>query len=266
MSKRIVLLSIILTSTLAIGAFWLMTISPVLGQTDAQPNAIGDELGFIRMNKEAKAARGGEESSIRELSDSIFRTFGVNTEQMGMANPFEERLIRAQVNFQKGASKGVSEINVVRMVNGLAKKFGAPNYAKTDMGEVRNLRMGMLSYVPDLLYGEGKRPKKEVGASIDSVMSPLEAAYVTVLLLKQKQYNEEYQRTPKERAAAFHKKHKGKQGMAVAQETERQLILDKGSPRKTEMAQVIARGFSTKSPSELMDLAHKSLDVLGIDR
>lgn len=266
MSNRFVFFSMILACVLGSGALWLALSSPARGQTGPQSTSGDNGLSsLVRVNEKARAARDTTEGSVRELADEIFNTFGISTGRDGVSNPFEERLIRAQVNFQHGAGKGVSEIDVVRVINGLGKAFGAPGYARTDLGEVRRLRMGVLLYMPHLIYGESKRPMKEVGSSIDPTMSPLEAAYITLLMLKQKQYNEEYQMTPKERADARNKQ-KGKAKAVITRRRESQLTLAQRTPRKEEMARVIARGFSTKSPTELMELANKSLDALGVDR
>ena len=126
--------------------------------------------------------------------------------------------------------------------------------------------MGLLTYLPALVDSEAKNSKREVGSSIDRSMSPLEAIYVTLLMLQQKQHNEEYQLLPSERAAARANNIKVRQEASHHRQTEPQLILRQPTPREEEIAQVIRHGLAKKNPDELMGLANKSLDILGIDR
>ena len=75
-------------------------------------------------------------------------------------------------------------------------------YAKTSALQVRYLRATLVRGYPNFIaqprLGEKEGLEQEVGSSINSMMSPLEAAFVTAVLLQQKMLNEEYQKTPQE--------------------------------------------------------------------
>lgn len=151
----------------------------------------------------------------------------------------------------------------MRAVNGLARKLGAPSYAKTDQHEVRQLRMTMLLTESDFI-GQGRhsslgQPKKEAGDTIEPEMTPLEAVYTMADLVKQKLYNEEYQVTQAERAAHWTEDHHGKK----KKEKREAKVLD--APRYREMQDVMRRA-AEMTPSEAIDTAQKTLDLLGIER
>lgn len=265
MSKRIVFFSIILASILGLGAVLLDSSPPAQGHAQSKQEGNNGLESLSRLNEEARVAKGGQEDAVRALANDIFETFGMRTGSKAVMNPFQERIIQAELSYRNGTGQKIPEIKVVRMINGLVRKFGAPDYARTDLGEVRRLRMGLLTYLPGLVHSEDKISKREIGSSIHRLMSPLEAIYVTLLMLQQKQHNEEYQLLPSERAAARANNSKVRQEDSNRQ-TEPQLILHQATPREEEIALVIRHGLAKKNPDELMGLANKSLDILGIGR
>ncbi len=267
MGKRIVFFSIILASILGLGAVLLASSPPAQGYAQRKSKEGNNGLKSLsRLNERARAAKGGQEGAVRALANDIFDTFGMRTESNAVMHPFQERIIQAELSYRNGTGQKIPEIKVVRMINGLVRKIGAPDYARTDLGEVRRLRMGLLTYLPALVEGEGKSSKREVGSSIDRSMSPLEAVYVTLLMLQQKQHNDEYQLSPSERTAARANNGKVRQEASNRRQTEPQLILRQATPREEEIAQVIRQGLAKKNSDELMKLANKSLDILGIGR
>ncbi len=105
-------------------------------------------------------------------------------------NSMKDRLARAEMHYRATGEGGVPEENVAMMVNDLATKFGAPEYAKTDRDQARFLRVRMMADLPNFAGQDVKE------SSINPVMSPLEGTAVAMALLQQKLYNEEFQVTP----------------------------------------------------------------------
>jgi hypothetical protein len=270
MNKLLKVLGVLfLFCVFASGSFWLRTNRSVNAQ--AQPvsaqesNSPHQPSPLQRINEKARAARGGDSDAVRGLTDAVFDTI-VGDDSAGATNDLKDRVFRSEMEYRKGKRKGVEEIEVVKVINGLAKKYGAPDYAKTNQGEVRELRMSMLLTEGDFIArgkndGKGKKKRKK-GASIGSEMSPLEAVYVTADMIKQKLYNEDYQLTQEERRARWAEKHSGQKksceggGCGVK-------VLD--SPRYTEMQEVVKRAASAGA-SDALDTAHRTLNILGIDR
>ena len=255
----------------ALGAFWLSANWPIKAQaqpTPGQESASPSQPSPIeRVNEKAKAARNGEETAVRELTDAVFNTIVDEDDVIGGAtNDLKERMVRSEMEYRKGKKKGVEEIEVVKVVNGLAKKYGAPDYAKTNQGEVRELRMSMLLTEGDFVArgkNDGKsKKKKKKGDTIGSEMSPLEAVYVTADMVKQKLYNEDYQLTQDERRARWAEKHDGKKKHCEGEDCQAKVY---DSPRYKEMQEVVRRATKTSATAAL-DTAHRTLDILGIDR
>ena len=220
-----------------------------------------------RINEKARAARSGEEHAVGELTDAVFNTIVGDDEVSAAATKeLKGRVFRSEMEYRRGKRKGVEEVEVVKVINGLAKKYGAPDYAKTNQGEVRELRMSMLLTEGDFVArgrndGKGGKKRKK-GDTIGSEMSPLEAVYVTADMVKQKLYNEDYQLTQEERRARWAEKHDGKVKKCEGEGCGAK-VLD--SPRHVEMQEVGRRAGDT-SLGDALDTAHRTLNILGIDR
>lgn len=255
-------------------SFWLS--AAYSSRAESQTGAGGNEASdyhpdaprvpqFSRLNEKARAARGGDEAAVRGLADEVFDTVvGGNEIAAAATAGLKERVVRSEMDYRKGKRKGVDEIEVVKVINGLAKKYGAPDYAKTDQREVRQLRVSMLPTEGDFIArgkndGKGrKKPKK--GDSIGSEMSPLEAVYVTADLMKQKMYSEDYQLTPEERRARWAERHSGITKKCSGADCAN--VLDHA---RYEEMRAIGRKAAESSAGAL-DTAHRVLDILGSDR
>jgi len=160
------------------------------------------------VDAKARAAAGGDERAVRELVNAVFLSPQLEGVPWLVARPFKERLIRSEVKYRRGASSGVTSENVVRVFDELATKFGAPEYARTDAGEVNALRVWLSHSLPSLArHGAADQaPPQPVYSlwtaevSLGRTMSPVEAALVALWLAEQKELNELFLLTRAERA------------------------------------------------------------------
>lgn len=263
---RIALLSLVLCAP-AVGVLWLGG-RPSAGARPPAPEETTVHP-LARLNAKARAARTNDEAAVRELVDESFNFVALDGGPAGMADAIKGRLARAEMNWRKGATKGVSDADVARTVNRLADQFKAPEYARTNRYEVRLLHTAMLPYLPDFIGRDntGAPPRKAAGSSINHErMSPLEAAFLAAMILRQKQSNPDYQLTREERLGKWKerqgktKKDKGaKRVDAAAQEAEH-------AKRRDAIAAAIADGAAAMSPGELLGLPADVLDALGVEQ
>jgi hypothetical protein len=265
--KKVVFLSLVVCALVA-GAIWLGGRSSAESQpAPAQGDAALTPL--ERLNAKARAARSHDETAVRELVDESFNVVALNNGPAGMADAIKERLTRAEMNWRKGATRGVSDADVERTVNHLADRFNAPEYARTNRYEVRLLHTALLPYLPDFIGRDnsGAPAQRSVGSSINHErMSPLEAAFVTAMLLTQKQTNPFYQLTHDElvsRWKELHSKAKrdqaGKKEDAAAKQREQ-------ARRHNAVVAAINNGAAALSPAQLLSLPADVLNDLGIEQ
>jgi hypothetical protein len=157
-----------------------------------------------QIDQKAQAIVGADETHIRNLADAVFHVPSLVSIPETIARPFKERLVRSEISYRQGQSKGIAEENLVRVMDELAQKFDAPEYARTSQEEVRDLRL-MISYsmphfIPRQTSPDKTDTEQRLGFSVGPLMSPLEAIYVAQALIVQKEINEYFQLTQSERA------------------------------------------------------------------
>jgi hypothetical protein len=261
MKRRNVTVLLLLVLCAALGVLGLSPETRVRGQAEVDRNQAHNPL--LRINEKAKLARGSNEAGIQALTDEVFSTLNFDQAPAGMDEAIKERLVRAEINYRMGQSKGsASEFRVVHMVNLLADRLGAPSYVRTNVFEVRRLRMNLLPYTSDLQTNLRVKDEKEL-KKVDGSMSPLEAFFIATSLVQQKMYNAEFQLTNDEWIAL----HGGKRTRKANQEFLEE-IKDRrsNSSRSNEVEKAVQRGFAAMTPYQIVNLPDELLNTLGIER
>lgn len=275
MSKRVVFLTMFVFCLLAGGLIWLGTNSAVRGSASKTQDAGQNVPTLDQINEAARAAKGSDEAAVRRLVDTVFNANEFAEVPPGGLDQIKERVVRAELNYRAKGKGGVAEKNITKMINKLANKLGAPDYAKTDTVQVRRTRVRLMLRLSSFISSEvvtEKAGKNRGKSSLKSEMSPLEAAYLATFLLQQKMLNEDYQLTPKESRAKLHKNQlerweasRANKG-GEAQQKKNELVVKNANPKREEMIQLISLAIAGKRGDELKSLAETSLDDLGIAR
>jgi hypothetical protein len=159
---------------------------------------------YQRVNDKAAAIKGGDERAIRELAEAVLQLITSARPPSAILRPFMERVAQAEINYRSGRKAGILEANVVCVINHLAVGLGAPNYARTDEDEVRVMRLYISQVMPNFIPRRPLGPEEESLAifpyTVDPLMSPIEAVYVTHHLITQKEFSDFSLLTTEERA------------------------------------------------------------------
>lgn len=159
---------------------------------------------YERVNDRAAAIKGVDERAIRELADAVLQLITSVRPPSAILRPFMERVAQGEINYRSGRIAGIPEANVVRVVDYLAAKLGAPGYARTDEDEVRVMRLDISQIMPNFIprrpLGAGEASLAVFPYTVDPLMSPIEAVYVTHHLITQKEFSEFSLLTTQERA------------------------------------------------------------------
>ena len=237
---------------------------------------------FFDLNRRAKAAKHADEFEVRDLTDEAFKTFAPPEVPVFTQEAMKERVARAEVNYRKGASKGISEIKVAKTINELAAKLQIPEYAKVSPSMVRLVRVGLMMELPDFIAQDAptaRRHIKIIRSSINPLMSPLEATAITMFLLQQKIVNDAFQLTHKEFFANLNQKQMQKWREWRAKRDGAQQIGDGqaehpsnpkmrvvSNSKSNDARRAAKKAVEVMAPDALLNLADSSLDTLGIDR
>jgi len=156
---------------------------------------------YKRVNEKAGAIKGGDEKAIRELADAVLELIIGDSIPGAIVNPILERVSRAEIDYRRGRKAGIPEANIVRVLDHLATKLDAPKYARTDEDEVRYMRLSISQMMPNFIPRRaGEESWAGLSYTVDPLMSPLEAVYVTRFLIMQKELSEFSLLTTEERA------------------------------------------------------------------
>lgn len=245
---------------LAIGVGWQSSQMATNGDDKQMSN---------RVEAAAKKAKNNDEKAIRELADAVFEYAGAPIPS-DLSSGIKDRLVRAEINYRKG-KKGLREEDIARTVNYLADTIEAPAYARTDRMQVRVMRVRLMGDHPSFIAQEKdekkKGLKKKIGDTINPEVSPLEGAFLTMMMVQQKVLNDDWQKTPREFAATLNTKHRKEAKNAADQQVKGHLVAKqaKNVEKINEMMDAIGKGLKRLGTAETLNMAGKSLDILGIE-
>lgn len=241
---------------LSAGAVWLAVAQKSVG-ADGQKSP-----GWERINSAATKASTGDPIAVGALADEVLADDGIDASMEPLHSTIKTRLVSAEIEYQKGNSKGLTEQNVVSAVNGLATHFNAPSYAFTNVDEVRHLRLKMVTLFPKLMGRGPAATRDDSKPHFDKRMSPIEAFHTAATLICQKVFNPEFQATPDEKQTALQK-------ASTASATGTASLVGDSSHRNNErtreMLNLIHQERAT-NPIDLLNQADQSLDSLGLRR
>ncbi len=278
--RNTAIVSLLLLCAVTGGTIWITSNSAAESKLqvskDAAPSSLGEETPsspLSQINSRARAANAGAESEIRALADEIFTTYQFDEAPAGLGDSYKERLVRAELSYRSDGQQGISDASVVRAINYLAYKLGAPAYARTDVFELRRMKAAILPYTNDLQVrsratevtdsislGDDKTDSNDANTP---TMSPLEAIVFMTALVQQKQFNPEYQLTNDEFVALHgNKRQAGSDKMFRDQMHTRM----SDSSRSKQLVQEVEKHAATMSLSEIVNLPDELMYVLGIGK
>jgi hypothetical protein len=214
------------------------------------------------INQKAKDVRSGNSSDANAYVAEILKVAKVESELPQIAgvatSTIVDRVANAELNYRDGRSEGIDESRIVRTVNGLALRLGLPEYAYTDVYEVRRLRLMMLPNFPEIIGRKSaSQPALTAGSTFDSKMSPAETLLIFTMMLQQKQYNPEFQLTRGERQDLWSEIHDRRPGRDFEPNVARN--------RNVEIQTALRRSGESMRTSDLLSLSDITLNTLGIE-
>lgn len=278
--RNTLIISLLLLCVVAGGAIWITSNSAAQSKLEVSKGEAQSSSGegkssnpLSKINSKARTANnGGGETEIRALADEIFTTYQFDEAPAGIGDSIKDRLVRAELSYRGGqGQQGISDASIVRAINYLAYKLGAPAFARTDVFELRRMKSAILPYTGDL---QARSRAAEVTDSISiggqktnandattPTMSPLEAVFFMTALVQQKQFNPEYQLTHEE-FVLLH----GNKRQANSEKMFRDgMNTRKGdSSRRQQLVQEVEKHAATMSLSEIINLPEELMYVLGI--
>lgn len=192
----------ILLATFVVTGILLFFGEFVEGQTQQPKDFFGD------LNNKSRLANPNNDASINSLVDETFNFMIIDPSSV--PSQIKERIARTEKKYRNNQRSGIPEVKVVQALNGLATRFNAPEYARTNEMEVRDLRMSMMTHLPQFVgvFRESEANRNNsVNPIINQNLSPTEAVLMMLMMIQQKETNPFYQMTDAEKSASWQQLH-----------------------------------------------------------
>jgi hypothetical protein len=192
------------------------------------------------------------------LNEALKVSNGIESSTLSNFPDIKNRIIRAELKYRNNQRDGVSETDIAVVINNLATQFNAPEYAKTNELEVRELRVASARIMPNFVGRYRIAEEDRVGLinnEINPKMSPIEAVFITGFLVSQKTSSPYYQMSNAEKQADWVNLHKPNVIDNLPDNRERQI----------EMNTVISNGTRNMGLNEAINKVNQLLTNLGIE-
>lgn len=249
MRKHVVLMTF-LVSLVSVTGFLLFG-PPVDGQSQPPPKDF-----FGDLNNKSRLATPNNDASINDLVNEVFNFMLIDLTEV--PSQVRDRIARTEKRYRNNQRGGIAEVKAVEVVNGLADRFNAPQYARTGETEIRDLRISMMPFLSQFVgtfRASEANNNSSVNQTINASLSPTEAVLIVLMMIQQKQSNPFYQMTPAEKNAVWDQMH-SKDGLGK---------LPDNDTRVQELQQ-LTNVASALSDTEKLGMANRALDILGMDQ
>jgi hypothetical protein len=154
---------------------------------------------------------------------------------------------------------------VADLLNLVGKKLKVPEYARTTPLQIRVLRMNLALTSP-LFMGVGLSHKgMKKGDSVDTTLSPLQAAHLFCVMIDQKLSNEDYQDPSIDLSMRARERTRTLENMKrTGQVSGNSFVMHRSNPKRTEMHASIASGIDSMSIQDALELLDNMLSSINL--
>ena len=206
---------------------------------------------FAHLNQLTQLARTSDPDAIQNVVAEMFLIAGL---QGPLSSTIEGRVVQAEIAYRHQQRGAVSVSTITAQLNRLADTFNLPSYARTSANQVRAVRISMLTVVPEL----GAQFFKISQGTISEQMSPMEAAFVGLMLISQKLNNPAFQVDPAEWDTAKSQPLDESPPSGIGN-----VLTARINSREQELRQAVNKATSTLDPVALAQLTSDALNQLG---
>ena len=206
---------------------------------------------FAQLNQLAQLAQTSDPDAIQNVVSEMFVIAGL---QGHLPSTIQGRVVQAEIAYRHQQREAISVSSIVTQLNRLADTFNLPSYARTSAKQVRAVRMCVLTMAPEL----GAQSFKISQGTISEQMSPMEAAFVGLMLISQKLNNPSLQVDPAEWDSVD-----SQPAVELPPSGTKNVLTSRTGSRRQELLQAVNKATATLDPVTLAQLASDALNQLG---
>jgi hypothetical protein len=228
-----------------------------------QPGNASNPQGHYRsIELKAQHANARDRQSIRDLAHEVICSPHFYQFPDPIAGLLENRVTDAEINFRNNTGHGVSEAQLVDLMNWLGDKFRLPSYTRTTAAQVRTLRMKLAIMSPYFMGSTLSGREIAKGGQVRTEMSPLQALHLLNVLADQKVINPDYQ-DPSLDIVAAERQRDETPGATTSGKLPSVGVVE--NRKKQEVRNAISAAGSAMSAQDAYDMVNHALETLQLD-
>lgn len=149
-----------------------------------------------RIEDAARSMAANSEESYQQLAAAVIQHPHKYHLPSTMESFAVSRLASAEREYQLSRLSAVHEGDITQVVNLLADRMSAPEFARTSNTQVRVVRMRLLMLEPTFMGREIIKAHLKRGDSIPDALSPSQSVHILLSLIDRKFYDPEFQLPP----------------------------------------------------------------------
>lgn len=138
---------------------------------------------FQKIEAAARASTSNDSDSINALTDAVLDVPHVFQVPLSMRALVAQRLTSAEIRYRVGKQQGVSEVQLVDLMNRIGKKLPVPDESLLTLPQLRIVRMGLALDCPIFM----KKEDDDLAA-----LSPLQSVQLFFTIIDQKAANDDF--------------------------------------------------------------------------
>ncbi|MGB6546712.1 MAG: hypothetical protein WBE97_13930 [Candidatus Acidiferrales bacterium] len=245
------------------GLMMVTALGPTAGAQNSNGTSGGNMWPHGDIDRVAALEKAGDESSVRALVDAVFNHPHMFPHMPpALEDAVKVRLTNAEMSYLNGSAGGVEEKDIVTLLNTLAEKLGAPDYAKTSPAQVRYARMKLAAFEPRFM---GTGMVRQGGASVKSVsltMSPAQAVHLIGLMIDNKLANPQFQVPLDTWVPPIEVLGPTTSTQSTSGTGQGRVSINPSTPQMEEMRSVLSNGISRLSLSDATQLLDQAFATL----
>jgi hypothetical protein len=210
---------------------------------------------YKQLETAASQARLEEPESISNLTDAVIGSPHFFQLPDPLITALKIELTKAENGYRRNENRGVSEAQLADLLNLVGKRLKVPDYARTTPHQVRALRMNLAIASPRFMGIGLSRQGMKIGESIETTLSPLQAAHLFCVMIDQKLTNEDFQDPSIDLSKRSRERNQDLEVMKRrGQASGDALVMHRHNPKNAEMRAAIATGIESMSIQDSLEL------------
>jgi hypothetical protein len=219
---------------------------------------------YGKIESKARLANSRDRQSVQDLTHEVLASPHIYQLPDAINELLENKVTDAEIRYRDNTGPGVSETQLVDLMNWLGDRFHMPAYTKTTPAQVRTLRMKLAISAPYFMGSTLSGKELTKGSHVHTNMSPAQALHLLSVMIDQKVLNPDYQDPAVNIVASEHQRNQEllKKGTGGS---EHHLVAQAANPKTHEVRSSIDAAGNAMSAQDAFDAVNHIFNTLHLN-